>query len=93
MVYILVSPPLKLFFVTEKQAVTKIPGLPNSDSANAVRHIFFKGLRPFWNGLPNSDSANAVRHTFFSKVSDIIGKSEFANPLTGQFFNDSLTTL
>ncbi|HPB18586.1 MAG TPA: hypothetical protein PLL35_01890 [Candidatus Cloacimonas sp.] len=31
--------------------------------------------------MPNSDSANAVRHTIFSKVSDIIGKSEFANPL------------
>jgi len=33
-------------------------------------------------GLPNSDSANAVRHTSFSKVSDLFGKSEFANPLT-----------
>ncbi|HQO17902.1 MAG TPA: hypothetical protein PLJ85_01865 [Candidatus Cloacimonas sp.] len=42
--------------------------------------------------MPNSDSANAVRHTFL-KVSDLFGKSEFANPLTGQFFNDSLTTL
>jgi len=33
------------------------------------------------NGLPNSDSANAVRHIFFLKVSDLFGKSEFANPL------------
>jgi len=30
--------------------------------------------------LPNSDSANAVRHIFFLKVSDLFGKSEFANP-------------
>ncbi|HQO18362.1 MAG TPA: hypothetical protein PLJ85_04210 [Candidatus Cloacimonas sp.] len=32
--------------------------------------------------MPNSDSANAVRHTFFLKVSDLFGKSEFANPLS-----------
>jgi len=31
--------------------------------------------------LPNSDSANAVRHIFFLKVSDLFGKSEFANPI------------
>ena len=40
-------------------------------------------LRNFFSsyGLPNSDSANAVRHTFL-KVSDLFGKSEFANPLS-----------
>ncbi|HPB18897.1 MAG TPA: hypothetical protein PLL35_03490 [Candidatus Cloacimonas sp.] len=58
--------------------------MPNSDSANAVRHTFFLKVSDLFGksyGLPNSDSANAVRHTFL-KVSDLFGKSEFANPLS-----------
>jgi len=30
---------------------SEIYGLPNSDSANAVRHTFFKELHPFWQML------------------------------------------
>ncbi|HPB19127.1 MAG TPA: hypothetical protein PLL35_04685 [Candidatus Cloacimonas sp.] len=45
--------------------------MPNSDSANAVRHTFFQRTSPL---LAKKEFANPL------KVSDIIGKEEFANP-------------
>jgi len=88
--------PSGILFLKVSDLFGKSYGLPNSDSANAVRHSFFKGLRPFWQigicqPIANSDSANAVRHSFL-KVSDLFGKSyglpnsDSANAVRHTFF-------